>query len=379
MNGTASLSYGLDGGTLGMDAPVEVARAHGHFWFPTLHPAGDAGVFCEVVTAADKAQGKWPARISLSQDGGTSWQWAADLDSYGPASLAISPRKTLLLPYETWPLSPGDKRSAVAEGTLLTFEGGAVSMEPTPVRFLGFPQDLADYHEGELCLLSNGSVQPLSDGSLLTTLYGTFAGEEKYTCFALTTRDAGRSWHFCSVVASWRQVPDAPEGPCECDTVRLSDGRLMCILRVGSGRAHLFHRSLSADEGRTWSAPEAMPGLWSVEPRLARLENGTLLLAGGRHGLFLWVCVDGLGHQWQKVNLSEHHNALVSDPSLRFSEAFCLAADSDGPAESTSYTGLLRIGPNEALICYDRLGNGWSGAPGPHGEHDVVFAVRLAL
>jgi len=47
------------------------------------------------------------------------------------------------------------------------------------------------------------------------------------------------------------------------------------------------------------------------------------------------------------------------------------------PAQSTSYTVMVRLGPNEALLCYDRLANGWQGAPGPWGTQDMLFCLRI--
>jgi len=47
------------------------------------------------------------------------------------------------------------------------------------------------------------------------------------------------------------------------------------------------------------------------------------------------------------------------------------------PAQSTSYTGMALVGPDEVLVSYDRLGNGWAGAPGPWGEKDAIFCVRV--
>jgi hypothetical protein len=368
--------YSWKGCDLELAAPVEVGRAKGHFWFPSLHTIQGRELFCEAVLAADKAQGKWAATLCLSQDGGVTWRRARDIDSYGPTSIALGPRKVLLMPYELWPLSPGDKRNAVADGTVIHCrEDGAVELSPAPVKYLGFPRDLADYHVGELELLTNGNILPLRDGTLLTTLYGTFAGEEKYCNFAVTSDDEGFTWRFRSVVASWADLPDLRSGPNESNSVRLSDGRIMCVYRVQSGGA--YHSSCSSDEGATWTKPRPVAGAWSVEPGLVRLENGIILLSGGRHGLFLWVCADGAGENWERVNLAEHHNASFQDASLHYSEVFCKAAERVQPDQSTAYTGIRALGPDEALVCYDRLANGWSGAPGPWGGFDTVFCVRI--
>ena len=46
---------------------------------------------------------------------------------------------------------------------------------------------------------------------------------------------------------------------------------------------------------------------------------------------------------------------------------------------STSYTGIMPLGSDEVMVAYDRLGNGWSGAPGPNGDLDRVFSIVLKV
>ena len=374
--------YQFEGCRLHIAAPVEVGRASGHHWFATLHPVSGSDILCEVIITDDKAQGKWPAWLYLSRDTGESWQRACEIDSAGPSSVPLEPCKILVMPYELWPLSPGDKRNAVADGTVITLtEEGTVTAEPTPVRFLGIPRDLDVYNVDELSLFTNGNILPLQEGRLFTTLYGRFVPNteaHQYECVAVVSEDGGFTWRYLADVASWQDTPGASEGPDESNTARLPDGRLMCVYRVGSGRQYHYHFSISADDGRTWAKPRSMENQWSVEPRLVCLENGTLLLSGGRPGLMLWVCTDGNGGHWQALNLAEHHNGSFPDPALHFAES-CVAADSVGtPACTTSYTGMSAICPNEVLICYDRLGNAWEGAPGPRGLHDTVFTVRVS-
>ncbi|PIY47869.1 MAG: hypothetical protein COZ05_04500 [Armatimonadetes bacterium CG_4_10_14_3_um_filter_59_10] len=59
--------------------------------------------------------------------------------------------------------------------------------------------------------------------------------------------------------------------------------------------------------------------------------------------------------------------------------AFCEASEAVNPAQSTSCTGKQAVGDNEVLNCYNRLANGWHDAPGPWGEEDVVFTVRVKV
>lgn len=370
--------YELTGCTLEADAPVEVGRGGGHFWFSSLHAFGTGAMLCEVVLAADRQQGEWPAALYLSRDGGASWARALEIDTYGPASTPVGADKVLLMPYELWPIREGDRRNARAPGTLVTLGGdGTLSAERPEVKYLGLPRDLEPYGTDELCLLTNGNILPLKDGALFTTVYGKFAGDEKYCNLAFRSEDGGYAWAFLSVVADAATLPDAPEGPDESNNARLADGRLMSVYRIGSGRAQLYHASYSSDEGRTWTPPRALETAWSVEPQLVRLQNDLLLLSGGRPGLSLWVSTDGEGRAWQSVSLAAHHNAEAAGASMHYTEGFCTCDEPDGPAQSTSYTGMRAVGPEEVLVSYDRLANGWGDAPGPWGQESAVFTVRV--
>jgi hypothetical protein len=121
-----------------------------------------------------------------------------------------------------------------------------------------------------------------------------------------------------------------------------------------------------------------MEEVFCVEPQLVSLANGVLLLSGGRPGIFLWICTDGQGNKWERLNLAEHHNRHVNDRALKYADAFREGKAVD-PPQSTSYTGMVAVGPDEALIVYDRLGNGWQGSPGPWGANDVVFSIRVKV
>ena len=82
-------TYQLDGGQLEIATPVEVGRASGHHWFPSLHPITKSDLLCGVITTDDKAQGKWPACLYRSRDAGQSWEMACEIHSHGPSSVPL--------------------------------------------------------------------------------------------------------------------------------------------------------------------------------------------------------------------------------------------------------------------------------------------------
>ncbi|GAG30312.1 unnamed protein product, partial [marine sediment metagenome] len=152
-----------------------------------------------------------------------------------------------------------------------------------------------------------------------------------------------------------------------------------CVYRVGSGRDQHYYFGTSGDDGATWTKPRRMDDQWSVEPQLVCLDNGALLLTGGRPGINLWVSPDGTGETWHHVSLAAHHNEDFADASLHYADECVTAASPGDPAHSTSYTCMKALSADEAIISYDRLGNGWAGAPGPNGPEDVVFTVRVQV
>src|SRR5207253_11106944 len=92
------------------------------------------------------------------------------------------------------------------------------------------------------------------------------------------------------------------EGPEETSVVRLADGDLLAVSRVGSGASSPLVRSYSADNGKTWSAPRAMVA-FSVAPCLRRLQSGVLALSTGRPGIFLWLATGARGDEWDSVDI----------------------------------------------------------------------------
>jgi hypothetical protein len=135
-----------------------------------------------------------------------------------------------------------------------------------------------------------------------------------------------------------------------------------------------------------------------VEPKIARLSNGLLVVASGRPGLYVWVGEDPSTEQptalstddstdhstnlrpgaivWQGFNIAAHHNEAYPDSSLHFKST------SPATSETTSYTGMVVV-PNEdaVIVSYDRLGNGWSPAPFPPsaGGLSAIFAVKIKI
>lgn len=356
---------------LEIGAPSVIGYSSGHFWFPAVHTLAFDKFACLVANVPDVNEGRWDSRL-LSSDDGMEWRDEGEVP-YGSASVP-SKDGLLILPYEFWPA--GRARSVFGSGVLLRqFERRLIEPVKRKITVTGFPQDIAALADEKAFLLSSGDdVLSLADGSLLHTLYGRLEGDRKYRLFAIGSEDGGLTWRYRATIADGQGMRSVREGPSEAATVRLDDGSLLCIYRLDSGAGSRFGRSVSRDEGRTWKRLRSMQGMGSVKPQLVRLQDGTILLTGGRPGIFLWMCTDGMGRRWRRKDLVAHHNCSVGEES-RFPTLS--PGESEIPAASTCYTSMRSIGPQEALIAYETLGNGWDGSPGPYGDHDVVYCVRV--
>ena len=110
-----------------------------------------------------------------------------------------------------------------------------------------------------------------------------------------------------------------------------------------------------------------MKDAFSVQPSLAVLRDGMVVLSGGRPGLYAWVNQDGTGQDWQRLDIRAHHNATVpKEPILRNDQ-------------SSSYTEVVRVGENELLYIYDRIPFGWGTIPRDSKETNSVWVVRLRV
>lgn len=188
----------------------------------------------------------------------------------------------------------------------------------------------------------------LPEGRLLATLYGYFEGDNvpipmdhpdmkkpvpgfnKYRTLLAESKDRGASWSFVSTIAYDPNL--GQEGPCEPALARLSDGKLLCIMRTGYTH-HPMVTSHSSDQGRTWSKPVST-GLTGVDPQLIVLSNGLVACAYGVKEY------DG--------NRRERRIMFSGDGGKTWSHNTVVFAGYGG-----SYPDALEIEPGKLLYVYD--------------------------
>lgn len=186
-----------------------------------------------------------------------------------------------------------------------------------------------------------GLQEPSGDLILLGASHFTTCPEESLSgprgyrlhrsLFVLRSSDGGNSFHYDSIVASWRDAPWGNEGPNESDWVLLPNGEIVCVMRVGSDRAHQLKAYpmlvvRSSDGGRTWHGNRRIAA--GVRPRVIRLDNGILVCTAGRPDNNLIFSIDD-GHSWTRE--------YVLDSRHR----------------SSGYIDVREISPNRILVVYE--------------------------
>lgn len=110
------------------------------------------------------------------------------------------------------------------------------------------------------------------DGTLLTTIYGADSGDPRTSVRLLTSTDGGASWSNGATVA------DGPTDGLdynESGIVRAPEG-LVCLIRRANND---FRRTVSTDDGATWSTPATVLASASAWPKPIRLPDGRMLVA----------------------------------------------------------------------------------------------------
>jgi hypothetical protein len=221
------------------------------------------------------------------------------------------------------------------------------------------------HDHGQASFVFDGQTVTLQDGKYLVTLNGWLDqpglkdgafevwGLGFKTSVVGAESEDGLHWKIRSVIADEKWKLSGAEGPNEASLCRLKDGRLLCVFR-SYGWGLIYGQTWSSDEGKTWSEPIYSSWAWSVDPRLAVVKDGTVVLSGGRPGVLMWFSADGSGKDWQVIDLVDHHNAFhPEDPIARYSPAPGAAfyADAGG---STGYTEVATLDDSHVLCVYDK-------------------------
>jgi len=309
-----------------------------------------------------------PYRLSgfqISKDGGGHWGRRYGMLMQHEAVAFVPEKDDALLgiPSELMQLAAGDDRNFVGPAYLFEHGGDRFVMIPDGVRVLDWPWPVAltpgpqPRTNWTVGVSITGSVLRIGN-RVLATAYGQKKGDHFDRTMLVASEDNGYTWRYFSTIAN----PDLShaselgfEGANETSVIQLADGDLMAVFRTGNGEKWKLYRNYSHDGGRTWGVPGALAA-YSVWPQMVRTANGAIVLATGRPGVDLWVSTDPRARTWQRLDLVAHHNRWAPDPSYRIGHfPIHLPYTSDAQMwESTAYTAMVEVAPNQILLIYDR-------------------------
>ncbi len=346
-----------------LSQPVLVARRNGFLWFPTLSKLSDGRLLAIMSDYGDDHTLASTCQAAISSDGGLSWS-APFAGRYGDINLPLGDGDLLLLPYYLYP------RGAGSGAPIQRLRRGASSFElqPSEVSVQGWPRP-----QGSIApklnlagFVFNGQAVRLTDGKYLATLYGYFKDEKVFSLVGAESPD-GMQWQIRSVIADVTAGLKG-SGPCEAAMCRTKDGRLLCVFRNDGNKP--YGQTWSSDEGRTWSKAELMEGIASVEPSLAVRRDGSIVLSGGRPGIYLWLNPAGDGKRWLPIDLVANHNASRTVDPITNPKA---------GGNTSSYTEVIELDDGHLLVIYDRLAIGWKAIPSDSPETNSVWVVRVKI
>jgi len=379
-------SYSLKELEVSLSAPVLVGRSKGYFWQPTFVRLSSGDLLAAIWNLPDTIHRENTSLFSWSSDRGLTRSEPIQGEVYDIA-LRLPSGDELLLPFNLYPHAHGEvggHYQICPKGRReirLVKEGLTITGWPRP---LGYSASGSEQEQKQLGLASfvfEGQSVRLKSGEYLATLYGTFRGDKVSSVVAAESLD-GIHWKVRSVIADPENCAPILKGsaqPSEPSLCRLADGRLMCVFRLlGNSQEAPYPcgQSWSSDKGKTWSKPIAMVNVFPVQPSLAVMKDGTVVLSGGRPGIYAWFNSDRTGKAWEGVDMAAHHNAFVPNEPLK--ETF----DKEHPIASfrtSAYTEVITLDDTHALYIYDRIPNGWYPIPQSSPETNSVWVVRMTV
>ncbi len=349
-----------------LSKPRLVARSSGYLWFPTMTRLSGGELFANFSTNRDEVVPDRTSSVSWSDDGGLTWSTPGSIDSkgdlYAETMLHQMNGDALLLPFNLYP----DNGKMRGSYQIVSGKRGArqVTLSDKALSVSGFPRPDRSFNEklGLSGFGFNGQCVSAKTGEYLATMYGYFKDDPRYSLVLVESTD-GIVWKFRSLIAGADCKLTGSEGPCESVTVRLKDSRLMNIFRLASNVP--YGQSFSDDDGRTWTVPAAMKDAHSVQPSVAVMADGGLVLTGGRPGIFAWINSDGTGQDWLQVDLQTHHN--TQHP-----------AETIASGQTTSYTEVEPLDSHSVIVMYDRIPHSWNAIPEGSKDTNSIWVVKVS-
>jgi hypothetical protein len=349
--------------TVSISEPVLITRNKQRRWFPTITRFDDGKLMAIMSAEADVVGVKPGKLVSWSTDGGLTWSAPVDQPAiHGGGTLRFPDGQWTVLPFN---LIRKDDGSIGSPFPVISPLKETIQEAQGEITVGGWPRPLPD-HDGKRGMSPfgfNRQAMQISDGTYLATIYGRFKGTKRLTLLLAESRDA-KQWKIRGIIADDQCKLPGREGPNEAAICRLKDGRLMCVFRLDSGVK--YGQAWSSNDGKTWTEAIGMLDQFSVQPFLAVMPGGAVVLSGGRPGIFFWINADGTGTNWKSIDFQALHNSL--HPSEQ------IVRD-----HTTAYTHLVALDATHLLCIYDRVPFGWSTVPNASDETNSIWVVRLTV
>lgn len=128
--------------------------------------------------------------------------------------------------------------------------------------------------------LSAGEACQAANGDILCATYGEDTGDGDSSVRVSRSSDDAQTWSHLAEIADG---PAASRSYQEPSLIRLPNDDILCVMRTDDT---VFYRSVSSDNGATWSSPTSMVWPGEGRPALLRLSTGEILLWFRRFSLY---------------------------------------------------------------------------------------------
>lgn len=315
--------------SMGERFTVDVSHDGKERQFPFVYKFGK-NIFVSYSEHKDAVLASPVDAMMISRDNGKTWKEKITNPDFYITSMVEKNGTLYGVVYFTYPESP-DKEKMVY---WTSKDMGKTWTKHEGVVYAPEGRHFAVHRKVWSSMLFHRGMQVMEDGSIQGLMYGYFDGEEKYTSVWVRSDDNCASWKMSSIVATGPKIDtfSRAQGYCEPTFAQVKDGSILCVMRIGS-YLPLF-QCRSYDKGRTWSKPEALPGLsmeasQSVDAHLLLMKNGILALTYGRPHDRIAFSRDGSGYKWD--------GSLITY---------------DG--ETTGYSGIVETAPGKLLQIADQ-------------------------
>jgi hypothetical protein len=307
----------------------------------------------QVIWPFTQSKGNWDCAFSQSADG-TILMHTRVCDFLAPRGIASEGDQMLgMAP----PGMPERLKRQTGYALLKSEDNGATWTEPVEVNTSPIASSsLSPYACGGS---GAGHIIELPDGGLLMPLAGTVSadhepgsGTETDRCFLLRSDEGGDNWEY------WATVAYDPAGIihfCEPGMARLSDGKLVCLMRTHHKpkRQDNMWFTWSDDDGVTWSPPKRSP-LWGYPADVMQLKDGRVLAVYGyrKEPWGVRGCISDDGLTWDLDNEFVIREGGIARPST--------ASDTNPLVDSlnmmqywhTGYPSVTQLEDGTVLVAY---------------------------